>query len=267
MNVKIDKTEYVIESPSLPASFDGCRMGFLADLHNNTLGRDNGELLHRIKEARVDYLLCGGDMVVGRYENYEGDHAQQLMKTLSRNYPVYYSIGNHEERAREWEAGYFRAILESGCVLIDNASAELFKGKEKIIITGLSLPMEYYGRWWNKKKLGIQAMEEMIGKRPAGFQILLAHNPLYFTSYAAYGPDLVLSGHVHGGLMIIPGIGGVIAPDYSLFPKYSNGCHKKGKVQMIISRGLGAHTLPIRIHNRPEFVVVTLKKTCVFYRQ
>lgn len=264
MKIKIDITEYTVQSTNLPASFDGCRLGFLADLHNTALGENHRELLRAVKEAEVEYLLCGGDMVVGRYENYEGDLTEQVLKELSRDYPVFYSLGNHEERAREWEVQYFKNITQAGVKLLDNRSAEVFRGREHIIVTGLSLPMDYYGRWWNKKPLPVFAVEEMVGKRPEAFQLLLAHNPLYFKAYADYGPDLVLSGHVHGGLMVIPGIGGCIAPDYSLFPRYAMGSHKIKNTQMIVSRGLGAHSLPIRINNHPELAVVTLKNPCVF---
>ena len=102
-------------------------------------------------------------------------------------------------------------------------------------------------------------LEETLG--PASkekYQILLAHNPDYFENYAQWGADLVLSGHVHGGIMRLPLLGGVISPTLLLFPKYDGGLFKKGSSAMILSRGLGTHTLPIRIFNPGELILFTI---------
>lgn len=87
---------------------------------------------------------------------------------------------------------------------------------------------------------------------------MIAHNPEYFPAYAEWGADLVLSGHVHGGLMRLPFLGGVIAPSMKLFPKYDGGVFEEHGSTMILSRGLGTHTLPIRIFNPGELVVIRL---------
>ena len=91
------------------------------------------------------------------------------------------------------------------------------------------------------------------------FQLLLAHNPEYLTAYAGWGANLVLSGHIHGGIMILPFLGGVIAPSYELFPKFDFGKFTEKNCEMVLSRGLGTHTINIRIFNKPEISVITLK--------
>ena len=91
------------------------------------------------------------------------------------------------------------------------------------------------------------------------YNILLAHNPEYFKKYAAWGADLVVSGHVHGGIMRLPFIGGVIAPSFRLFPKYSGGQYQSGDTIMLLSTGLGSHTLPFRIFNPGQLVVLELE--------
>lgn len=88
--------------------------------------------------------------------------------------------------------------------------------------------------------------------------ILIAHNPDYFEEYAKWGADLVLSGHVHGGIMRIPFLGGVLAPSYRIFPKYDGGVFKEGKSVMLLGRGLGSHTIQLRFFNPAELYEVTL---------
>ena len=90
------------------------------------------------------------------------------------------------------------------------------------------------------------------------YEILLAHNPDYFPEYAGWGADLVLSGHVHGGMMRLPLIGGVVSPAFKFFPKYDGGMFRIGKSVMILSRGLGMHTIPVRIFNPGELVYLKL---------
>ena len=88
--------------------------------------------------------------------------------------------------------------------------------------------------------------------------LMIAHNPIYFPSYKQWGADLVLSGHIHGGIIRIPGIGGLLSPDCTFFPKYDGGMFSEDGATMIVSRGLGTHTIPIRIFNPGELVCVDI---------
>ena len=94
---------------------------------------------------------------------------------------------------------------------------------------------------------------------PEVFHILLAHNPVYFDTYAAWGADLTLSGHLHGGIIRIPGIGGLITPQAQLFPKYDRGLISVNGKYMVVSAGLGEHTVPIRIFNPPQLILITVE--------
>lgn len=90
--------------------------------------------------------------------------------------------------------------------------------------------------------------------------MLLAHRPEYLPIYAERGVDVVFSGHAHGGQIRIPGVGGLIAPGQGWFPKVTEGIFEKDQSKMVVSRGLGNSTFPVRIFNLPEIVVVTLEK-------
>ncbi len=75
-------------------------------------------------------------------------------------------------------------------------------------------------------------------------------------AYLSWGADLVLSGHLHGGIVRIPGFRGVISPGFELFPKYSGGCCREGSQTAVVSRGLGSHTIPVRLFNEAELIVL-----------
>ena len=97
----------------------------------------------------------------------------------------------------------------------------------------------------------------LIGDKD-NYTILLSHRPELFEAYVNCGVDLVLSGHAHGGQFRLPFIGGLVAPNQGLFPKYDAGLYTKGDTNMIVCRGLGNSIIPIRFNNRPEIVLLEL---------
>ena len=102
-----------------------------------------------------------------------------------------------------------------------------------------------------------EEIREALGEPAEGaYRILLAHNPDYFSAYAQWGADLTLSGHLHGGMVRLPKIGGLISPNWTLFPKYDHGLYTIEEKKMIVSAGLGSHTIKLRINNPPELVVL-----------
>ena len=103
----------------------------------------------------------------------------------------------------------------------------------------------------------IQTLGEPCAEK---YTVLLAHNPDFFPVYAEWGADLVLSGHVHGGMVRIPGWKGVVSPNIRFFPKYDGGKFEEGKSTMILSRGLGMHTIPVRLFNPGELIVIDFMK-------
>ena len=93
--------------------------------------------------------------------------------------------------------------------------------------------------------------------------VLIAHNPEHFDKYALWKPDYVLSGHVHGGIINIPPFGGFVSPQFKLFPKYDAGVFEKDGSVMILSRGLGSHTIPIRIFNKAEVIIIDIRRSAL----
>ena len=110
------------------------------------------------------------------------------------------------------------------------------------------------------KNLGAEAFEQRIGKASrASYQILIAHNPSHVPAYKEWKADLVVSGHFHGGLVRLPFLGAVITPQLKIFPRYSGGIYREGQTTTVVSRGIGEHTIPVRLFNTPEVVVLHMK--------
>ena len=249
--------EYTLESDKISKEYT---FALLADLHNRSYGTNNAKLLAAVEDVKPDVILTAGDMLTAK-PGKSFETALSFMKQIAKKYPVYYGIGNHEYRMKLYREDYgdafekyTGALKEAGIHVLDNSTAVA----EEFVVTGVSNDRKYYKRF-KKTVMDRQYLPDTIGSAvPDKFHILLAHNPEYFEEYAGWGPDLVVSGHVHGGIMRLPVLGGVISPKLVLFPKYDGGLFKKDKTTMILSRGLGMHTLPIRISNPGELVVIHL---------
>lgn len=236
---------------------------FLSDLHNKQYGKDNSLLLEEIDKQNPDMILVGGDMM-NASPGADFKNAVSFLKIISKKYPVYYGLGNHEYRSRiypetygDMHQRYMDALKDTGIVFLDNESVYL--EESNIRITGVTIDRKYYKRF-AKRKMEEGYIESIIGSpKESAYQILLAHNPEFFSDYAGFTKDLVLSGHVHGGVARLPFVGGVIAPSLMPFPHYDGGTFDEHNSHMILSRGLGMHTIPVRLFNPGELVVIHLK--------
>ena len=238
------------------------RILVLADLHNRVYRSDVPSLLKAIREEKCDLVLCAGDMVLMKGSHFETDQALSLIQTLSGKVPVYLVNGNHETRMKRRYAGeylsYESALKKAGAVRLHNESADVSVKGMDLRITGLELDYRYFRNRFHKD-LSTEEIEALVGESGKDrFQILLAHHPKYFPVYARWGADLTLSGHLHGGIVRLPWAGGVISPDPELFPRYDHGLYEKDGSNMIVSAGLGTHTINLRINNPAELVFVDL---------
>lgn len=263
--------KYQIYSPKLPLSFDGFRFIFISDLHGKIYGKDNAALVHFIDKVKPDCILIGGDMVVGgencKYnEGYSPISRESvytsidLLSKLSKKYNIIHALGNHEEKLHHklWEV-YKEALINFNVKLLDNDVYCLTgENEEYIDIYGLSLGREFYPKF-KRKKLPLDNMVAQLGSKDKNYSILMAHSPFYFDTYKKWGADLTLSGHLHGGIMRLPLLGGVIGPDFFIFPKYSGGLYKEDDKNLIVSCGAGMHTINLRVFNPPELTFVELK--------
>lgn len=264
-NKQFRMTHYHIKNPSIPKGFEGTKIVFLSDLHGYQYGDGNERLIKAIEGENPDYIFIGGDMFV-KGIHFDGKVALSLIEKLGKRYPIYYSNGNHELRVSKLEetknstyVEYVESLKKCKVHYLVDKTVEIKKNNESIRVVGLNLSELYYSKF-KKQELPVSQINKCIGKKQDGkFTILLAHNPMYFKEYSNWGAELVLSGHVHGGMIALPYIGGIVSTQGWLFPKYDFGEFKEGTSTMLLSRGLGNHTINVRINNRAEVVVIHLQ--------
>ena len=239
---------------------------FLTDLHNKEFGEENSRLLETVRKVKPDAVLFGGDGMVAKRGNSDVRIPLALLTELAKEFPVYCGNGNHESRM-VWKTDvygetyehYRMALEDAGIRYLSNEAADL---DSDIRIYGLDLPKSAYRSRSGEIPEGL--LKETLGEPdPEKFCLLLAHSPLFFEEYAAWGADLTLSGHFHGGTIRLPLVGGVMTPQYQFFyPRCAGYFELPGKgrekSRMIVGRGLGTHSINIRLNDKPQVVVVRL---------
>ena len=260
-SLRFKVTDYCVKSKKLPDSLESKRIVLLADLHCTHYSKKNRRLFTRLKELAPDMIVIAGDLVDGKSEE-EFEYASEFLTGITAlNVPVYYAYGNHETkftlRKNYLYRRYTELISNSECTLLRNEKADITDGAA---LYGLELKLGHYNAKYEPDR-GAPDLNEFFGtpdeKR---FNILIAHTPEYEKQYYEWGADLVLSGHVHGGIFRLPFVGGVISPRFELFPHYDKGVFTDGEHTMILSAGLGWHGFPFRFCNLPEIVNITLEK-------
>lgn len=239
------------------------RIVMIADLHNSEFSPGNQTLLKKIHLLEPDVVLVAGDVCVGK-PGHSIDIAVSFLKELGAKYKVYVGKGNHELRTSLYTDKYgdmwerlYTETKDAVTWLINDCC---FLPEYQICIHGLDMGAEYYKRFRTTPMEKNYLKELLPPLKTNWFHILIAHNPDYFDSYAKWGADLSVSGHVHGGMIIVPKIGGLLSPMVRFFPKYYKGLYKINKSNMIVSAGLGNHTFKIRVNNKPDLVVINIKK-------
>ena len=240
----------------IPAEFDGLTIAHISDLHNKSFGRNQSRLLKRLADISPDIIVVTGDLIDRR--KYNLDIAMDFIEGALNIAPVFYVSGNHEAWSGEFSLIKER-LEQAGVTVLDDAGYELFRQNSSILLLGLSDPDFLTNSYLQGTDTSV--MENQLSKwdQYNKFKILLSHRPELFDLYAVHNMDLIFAGHAHGGQFRLPFIGGLVAPDQGLFPKYTSGFHVKDNSAMYVSRGLGNSIIPVRVFNRPEIIVVTLR--------
>lgn len=245
----LEISRYEVKSQKLPESFDGFKIVQLSDLHGAEFGEDGMELVEKVKELEPDIIALTGDFVTD-----EGDlvAVEKLAARLTELCPVYFVSGNHEFGSGL--AVKVRNILErAGVKYLSNEYLTINRGDDEILLGGVEDPLAY-ADMLSPDELA----QKMNDAAPDAFKILLGHRNYWMTEYPELPVDLIFCGHAHGGLIRIPGVGGLIGTDRRFFPDFDAGEYNNGRYTLIVSRGLG-NSVPIpRIFNRPEIVCVEL---------
>jgi predicted MPP superfamily phosphohydrolase len=252
-------TTYDIEAPGLTKDK---KIVFLSDYHEAK--QLNDKIVMAIDKVSPDLVLVGGDMLNGSNPGEMISTAGVLLNRIAEKYPVYYAFGNHEKKLEldiygngaMWNA--FRKELSPKISFLINESIDIGDG---LRIYGLDIPMDYYSRG-TFPELTAEKINSLLGEcDKKDYNILLGHAPDFVKGYTDWGAQLTLSGHFHGGMVRLPIIGGFVSPRIRLFPKYDYGLYLKNGRRMIVTNGLGQHSLKLRIGNIPEIVQVNLSKS------
>lgn len=245
-NLTVGLTEYEIPCKNLPKEFDGFRICHLSDIHVKSAGRKYRSLIKMTAEQAPDIIVISGDLIDSRNSNIPA--AMTLVETLKDIAPVYFVTGNHEERLPpELYAEVITSLREAGAILMDGTVGVISKDGESVRISGM----------FDRDRFDAEKARPLFDDDL--FDIFICHRPQFAKEYAEAGVDLTLCGHAHGGQVRLPFIGGLIAPDQYFFPKYYEGVHTFGDRHTVISRGIGNSLIPVRINDRPENVMITLR--------
>lgn len=248
----VDVSQVQISLPNLPKSFNGYKILQISDLHmGGWMNRTHLEdVLVHIREQNPDLIVITGDFVIGRSWSDEIEQASkdfiEVVSPLAQEYKIIGVMGNHDH----WtDALKVRSMLEtSGIISLQNDVHRLTKNSENLYIAGLDDISE-----------GKHRLEETELKLPQNAKaILLAHEPDYATTTSKSGKFMMqLSGHSHGGQVVIPFVGPPVLPRWGR--KYPAGLYQVGDMFLYTNRGIGMTSPFVRFNCRPEITVFTLQ--------
>lgn len=262
---RFETVHYEIETKKLKEDTPEMTIVFLSDLHNHEYDKKNQKLVQAIRDRKPDLILCTGDMLVGK-EGRSFEPAAEFMKQLPQIAPVYYANGNHEQRMRKDTETYGDAYREyesqlksAGVKFLINEKEQICWHGNKVILHGLEIPDACYKKLGHFRLKKEELTQRIGAPEEDAYHILLAHNPNYVPEYEKWGADLVLSGHLHGGMVRLPFAGGLVSPQVGFFPRYSGDCYIEGEKAAVVSKGLGTHTINVRLWNPAELIVIHVK--------
>lgn len=223
----------------LPPRLHGLRLGLVTDLHHSQTvpAEDIQAAVRLMMSARPDLIVLGGDYVTWGDRRYVHPCAD-ILGGLSAPQGVFAILGNHDDDR------YMPGALEAkGFHVLKDARTQIAINGEPLELAGI--------RFWTRK---VSEIVRVIRGATAPL-ILLAHDPRRLTEAAALDIPLVLSGHTHGGQVVLPGLN--IAA--RKFPVVA-GSGRRENTTIFVSRGVGTVYVPIRLNSPPEVALLTLER-------
>ena len=247
-NRRLRASHYVFQSPKVRGALEGYRIVQVSDLHNKVYGKGNCELLALIEAQLPDLIVITGDLMDSYHTNLP--KAVEFARRAAKVAPTFFVTGNHEHRLEKSRLeGFLSDLEDAGVTVLRNKALQMGMGADHFRLIGVDCQQ---GK--------TNTLQSLMENRPKDeLNILLSHKPHYAAHYERAGVDLVLTGHAHGGQWRLPVVGGLYAPGQGVLPKYTAGMYRLDKSVMIVSRGLGNSSFPIRINNYPELVTVILR--------
>jgi predicted MPP superfamily phosphohydrolase len=224
----------------LPQALDGLRIGMITDVHHSAVvsAEDISRAVAMLKDAAPDIIVLGGDYISFFDRNYIAPVAELLSPLAAAPQGSFAVLGNHDDE-KEMPA----ALASRGfSVLKDQRTALTIRG-ERLDLAGI--------RFWSRSPSEVANVLRGTG----GTTILLAHDPRRLTEASALDVQLVLSGHTHGGQIVVPGIGALAGRKFPVLSGYA----MKENTAIFVSRGVGTVYVPIRLNCPPDVAILTLR--------
>lgn len=258
-NTALQATYITVETDKLSDTFQGFRIAQISDLHNAQFGENNHKLLTMLRNTQPDIIAITGDVADANKTDIDVaiSFAEEAMKIA----PCYYVTGNHEAAIGDAEYEKLENGLKlAGVVVLRDEVIEMTHEENIIRLIGVDDPsFAMRSDRYSAPEMIMTSKLNSLMEDEEKYTVLLSHRPELFEVYGNTQVDLVLSGHAHGGQFRLPFIGGVVAPNQGVFPKYDAGIFIDGNTHMVVSRGIGNSIIPLRINNRPEIVVVDIE--------
>ncbi|MDD5902679.1 MAG: metallophosphoesterase [Oscillospiraceae bacterium] len=243
----LELTRCTVTNHKLSQSFSGFKIVQLSDFHGAELVTD---IVETVREQKPDIIALTGDFITD-----EGDlpAVEQLVSQLTDICEVYFISGNHDFASGR--IAELSDILSScGVKYLKNEYVTIQRGGESIVLAGVEDPNS-----WADLEPPDAFLKRVRAEHPDDYIVLLGHRNYWMEKYPDLPVELILCGHAHGGIVRIPGVGGLLSTDRTLFPDYEAGMYDNGNYTMIVSRGLGNSISVPRLMNRPEIVSIELK--------
>lgn len=258
---KITENNYTIESRKITENIN---LVIISDLHDNELGKNNEDLINKIDSLEPEIIIVAGDMLNEYSSN--SKIVINVMKSLRyKDYKIFYSLGNTEEDyIKKGTSDILSELKSIGVTVLEKEYKDIKVNNNYIRIGGMyDYAFALNGEQEVRRDNMDDGMYDFLSdfQNTSNYKIMICHRPDSFVFWDAtkyWNIDLVVSGHTHGGQVVLPFVGGLYGGDQGWFPKYDKGLFDLNKIKILITSGLGSgnQKLP-RFNNPPE--VVNLK--------
>lgn len=252
-NTWIEVEQIEVGLPKLSENLRGMKIAHLSDLHIPQNGPSIDTIIKKVKAEAPDVIVITGDIIDKRC-NFDEVLFEKFCSGIAKVAPTYVVTGNHEIWRGNLQV-WHRILSDNNMVVIDSKISVITHKGSDIALIGMRDGVEFRDSDYD--------VHLQIRNLP---KILLTHRPESYTSGMKdedlIKPDIVVSGHIHGGQFIIPFTKiGILSPNIKLFPKYISGLYRiKKDINLVMSRGLGNSIIPFRINNRPHLIIIKLKE-------
>lgn len=256
-NCTIQTEVFSLRAKNLPQAFAGFRVAQISDLHGEIFGENSKTLIKAVQEQKPDLIAITGDLTS---EKGELSALRPLLAGLAAIAPAYYVTGNHEwVLPREKRQALFDLLEETGVTRLKNEYRLLERNGQTLVLAGVDDPNGPYDQKTPEQL--VAEIREACGEDAC--ILMLSHRNDKIDLWARLGVEMVLCGHAHGGLVRIPGVGGLLGTRFDFFPEYTEGVYTQKNTQVLVSRGLGRVAgKPLRVLNRPQLVIAELGQMC-----